>query len=98
MRNVVDENVPADTDFYVYCADPLKLVNSGENNLVVFVEHDVGEERVGLERRDWMWNPMKRVAGGGFDFVIGLTGRERGLSQEPIRVSWRSSKVELVMV
>ena len=52
MRNITDENVPADTDFYVYRADPLKLVNSGENDLVVLVEHDVGEERVGLENRD----------------------------------------------
>ena len=41
MRNVVDKNVPADTDLYVYRADPLKLVNSGENDLVMFVEHDV---------------------------------------------------------
>ena len=47
MRNVVEENVPDDTDRYVYRADPLKLVNSGENDLVMFVEHDVGEERVG---------------------------------------------------
>ena len=54
MRNVIDEDVPADTDLYVYRADSLKLVNSGENDFVVFVEHDVGEERVGLEKRDWM--------------------------------------------
>ena len=52
MRNVIDEDFPADTDLYVYRADPLKLVNFGENDLVVFVEHDVGEERVGLENRD----------------------------------------------
>ena len=44
MRNVAEENIPNDTDRYVYRADPLKLMNSGENDLVVFVEHDVGEE------------------------------------------------------
>ena len=74
MRNVVEENVQ-----YVYRADPLKLMNSGENDLVVFVEHDVGEERVGLERRDWMWNPMKRVAGGGFDFVVRADRKKTGI-------------------
>ena len=37
MRNVVDENVPADTDLYVYGANPLELMNFGENGLVVFV-------------------------------------------------------------
>ena len=58
MRNVIDENVPTDTDLYVYGANPLELMDSAENDLVVFVEHDVGEERVGLEKRDWMWNPM----------------------------------------
>ena len=79
MRNVVEENIPNDTDQYVYRADPLKLMNSGENDLVVFVEHDVGEERVGLERHDWMWNLMKRVAGGGFDFVVRADRKKRGI-------------------
>ena len=79
MRNVVDESLPADTDHYVYGANPLGLMNSGSNDLVVFEDHEVGEERVGKEYRDWMWNPMKRVAGGGFDFVVRADRKKGGL-------------------
>ena len=60
------------------------------------MEHDVGEERVGLERHDWMWNPMKRVAGDGFNFVVRADRKRKGIEPGTHEVSWRSSKVEIV--
>ena len=88
MRNVVDENVPADTDYYVYGANPLGLIKSGENDDVIFEDLDVEEERVGIEGRNWMCNPMKRVADGGFDFVVRVDRKKKGIL-EPTKVSWR---------
>jgi hypothetical protein len=66
--NAIDEDV--DTDTFVYGANPENLTNSGANDDAEFEEHDEGEARVGVEGRDRMWNPFRKLAGGGFDFVV----------------------------
>ena len=70
------EEIPDDTDYYVTNANPQRLVNTGAHDDLEFEVHDEDEERVGVEGRDWMANPFKRLDTGGFDFVVRV-GRRR---------------------
>ena len=72
--------IPDDTDEYVTGADPQRLVNKGTNDDVEFEVHDEGEERVGVEGRDWMWNPLKKLPSGGFDFVVRVGRRKQTIT------------------
>ena len=78
--NAIDEDV--DTDTFVYGANPEKLTNSGANDDAEFEEHDEGEARVGMEGGDWMWNPFRKLAGGGFDLSLEKAEKRELRNQE----------------
>jgi hypothetical protein len=70
------EETPDDTESFVTNANPQRLVNSGIHDDLVFEVHDDDEEKVGVEGRDWMSNPFKRLDTGGFDFVVRVGRRK----------------------
>ena len=70
------DEFPEDTDSFVTNANPLRLMNTGAYDDLDFEVHDEGEERVGVEGRDWMANPFKKLETGGFDFVVRTNRRK----------------------
>ena len=71
-----NEETPDDTDVFVTNANPQRLVNTGVHDDMEFEVHDDDEEKVGVEGRDWMSNPFKRLDTGGFDFVVRVERRK----------------------
>ena len=74
--SVTNEEIPDDTDTFVTNANPQRLMNTGVHDDMEFEVHDDDEERVGVEGRDWMSNPFKKLDTGGFDFVVRVDRRK----------------------
>ena len=71
-----NEEILDNSDDFVTNANPQRLMNRGAHDGLEFEVREEGEERVGVEGRNWMWNPLKKLETGGFDFVV-RTGRKK---------------------